>query len=435
MNGHAFLKVEKRLKKTTFFGKFGVLKPNSKPRKVTMESTLFSHSSQAPEQPNAKIISLGSLLSYLRRIEDGRKRRGLRYPLEILLALFILGKWCGENKVSGIADWAQQRSAFLIEALGVKLKSQRLPHHSTYRRVLSDAIDADEMDQILADYLAQLPQQGQEVVIVIDGKTVRGTITREDPFGLHLLAAYLPGEGIVLMQMVVEKDKENEISVAPKLLKCLDLRGKVVTGDAMHTQRHISIQIVEAGGEYVWIVKANQPQTRQAIEQLFAPQHPVAGLGCPPMDFRSSKTVGKQAGRIEERQMTVSSLLQDYLDWPYLEQVFKLERRFTTLATGEVESEVQYGLTSLSAREASPDRLLEIVRSEWGIESGLHYRRDVTFQEDQTRMTNKTMGRVMAMINNLVISLINCQGFDNHAHARRVFNASPAKALALICGL
>jgi predicted transposase YbfD/YdcC len=353
----------------------------------------------------------------------------------MILALFILGKLCGENKVYGIADWVQQRSAYLIETLDLKLKRQCLPHHSTYRRVLTEEIDADELDQILSEYLAQLPQNGQEVVIAIDGKTVRGTITREDPFGLHLLAAYLPGEGIVLMQMVVEKDKENEIVVAPKLLKCLDLRNKVVIGDAMHTQRQVSIQIVEAGGDFVWIVKDNQAKTRQAIEQLFAPEKPVPGLGCPPMDFHSAKTIGKQAGRIEERQLIVSSLLKDYLDWPYQEQVFKLERRFTTLATGEVECEVHYGLTSLSALEASPKRLLEIVRSEWGIESSLHYRRDVTFQEDQTRMTDKNMGRVMAMINNLVISLLNWQGFYNHAHARRVFNASPAKALALIRGL
>lgn len=110
------------------------------------------------------------------------------------------------------------------------------------------------------------------MVIVIDGKTVQGTITVKDPFGLHLLAAYLPGEGIVLMQMVVEKDKENEIVVAPKLLQCLDLRNKVVIGDAMHAQRQISAQIVEAGGDYVWIVKDNQANTRQAIEQLFAPE-------------------------------------------------------------------------------------------------------------------------------------------------------------------
>ena len=107
----------------------------------------------------------------------------------------------------------------------------------------------------------------------------------------------------------------------------------------------------------------------------------------------------------------------------------------TSLATGLVETEIQYGLTSLTAQEADPKRLLTIVRSEWGIENGLHYRRDVTFQEDQTRMTVKSMGRVMSIINNLVISLINHQGYKNHAHARRVFSACPAKALALICGL
>ena len=127
--------------------------------------------------------------------------------------------------------------------------------------------------------------------------------------------------------------------------------------------------------------------------------------------------------------------MNDYLDWPALGQVFKLERRFITLATGAVESEVRYGLTSLTRQNASPEKLLAIVRSEWGIENGLHYRRDVTFQEDRTRMTDKRMGRAMAIINNLVVSIINSQGFTNHAQARRGFNAAPDKALALICGL
>ena len=366
-------------------------------------------------------------------MKDGRKRRGKRYPLEIVLILFILGKLCGQNKVSGIADWAQQHSAYLIGALGLKYK--RLPHHSTYRRVLAEEVDGEDLERITAAYLSQLPRHGQDTVIAIDGKTVRGTITAEDPFGLHLLAAYLPGEGIVLMQMVVEKEKENEIVVAPKLLACLDLRNKVVIGDAMQTQRKLSLQIVAAGGDFVWVVKDNQANTRQAIEQLFAPEPARPGFGCPPMDFRSDKTTEKQAGRIEERTLTTSSLLNDYLDWPHLSQVFKLERRVTFLSTGLVETEIQYGLTSLTAQEADPKRLLTIVRSEWGIENGLHYRRDVTFQEDQTRMTVKSMGRVMATINNLVISLINHQGYKNHAHARRVFNACPAKALALICGL
>lgn len=153
------------------------------------------------------------------------------------------------------------------------------------------------------------------------------------------------------------------------------------------------------------------------------------------MDFESAQTTEKQAGRIETRQITVSSLMNGYLNWPYLGQVFKLERRFTTLATGKVETEILYGLTSLTRPKAAPEKLLVIVPSEWGIENGLHYRRDVTFQEDQTRMTDKKMGRAVAIINNLVVSLLNNQGFSNHAQARRQFNASPDKALALICRL
>ena len=385
------------------------------------------------ELPEGQIFDVGNLLNYLRRLTDRRKRRGIRYPLEVILLLFILAKMCGQNKVYGIADWAQQRSAYLCPFLGLKRK--RSPHHSTYRRILTEEINQDELEQVVAEYLAQLPRSGQEVVIALDGKTVRGTITQEDPFGLHLLAAYLPEEGIVLMQMVVEKDKENEIVVAPKLLASLDLRNKVVVADAMHTQRELSLQITQAGGDYVWIVKDNQPKTRQAIELLFAPEKPVPGLGCPSMDFQYGETKNKQAGRIEKRCITVSSMLNEYLDWPSLGQVFKLERQFTNMATGEVTCEVQYGLTSLTAEEASPKRLLAIIRSEWGIENGLHYRRDVTFQEDGTRMTEKRMGRAMAIINNLVISLFNHLGYDNHAQARRVFDAHPQQALALLCGL
>lgn len=400
-----------------------------------MECNTNHRESEQTEQEAARIIDIGHMLEYLRRVKDGRKRRGIRYPLEIILALFILAKLCGENKVYGIADWVQLRSSSLIQTMGLKLKRNRMPHHSTYRRILTEEISADELEIIISEYLAQLPRRGQEIVIVIDGKTVRGTITPEDPFGLHLLAAYVPGEGIVLMQMEVEKDKENEIVVAPKLLQCLDLRGKVVTGDAMHTQRQISTQIVEAGGDFVWIVKDNQANTRKAIEQLFAPETSLPGQGCPAMDFESDQTSEKQAGRIETRHITVSSLMNDYLDWPYLGQVFKLERRFTSLATGQVEIEVQYGLTSLTPQKANPQRLLAIVRSGWAIENCLHYRRDVTFQEDQTRMSDKKMGRAMAIINNLVVSLLNNLGFSNHARARREFNASPDKALALICGL
>lgn len=380
------------------------------------------------------MFSLGSLLSSLQSLTDTRAARGLRYRLEIVVGLFILAKLCGQNKPYGIADWVQQRQAALVDLLGLSRKN--LPHHSTYRRILTEVVDGEEMERLVADYLAHAPAEGQEVVIAFDGKTLRGTITLADPFGLHLLAAYLPGEGVVLFQMAVEKAKENEIVVAPKLLKRLDLRDKVVVGDALHTQRTLSVDIVEAGGHFVWIVKDNQPNTRQAIEQLFAPPPPpLPGQGQPALDFQTAKTVDKQAGRLEERLLTASGLLNDYLAWPHLGQVFKVERRVTQLATGKVTCEVQYGLTDLTPAQASPTRLLALVRSEWGIENGLHYRRDVTYEEDGTRMTQKRMGRAMAIINNLVISLLNRQGVKNHAQARRMFDAAPNKAWTLISGL
>lgn len=392
-----------------------------------------TNSGTETDQLTGIVFSISSLYSYLRKLNDKRKRRGLQYELALVILFAILAKLCGQNNPSEIADWVKNRGEYLEAVL--PLKRGKMPHHSTYRRLLAAVGDGDDFDLLVKEYLSGLPEIGQSIVIAIDGKTLRGTITPDDPFGLHLLAAYMPGEGVVLMQMVVEKDKENEIVVAPKLLKCLDLCGKVVVGDAMQTQRELSVQIVEAGGEYVWIVKDNQPNTRQAIEQLFAPQKPLPGLGCPPMDFRTAKTVDKKGGRLEERTLTTSSLLNDYLVWPHVAQVFKLERRFTYLATGKVHHEIQYGLTSLTAQEAPPQRLLEIVRSEWGIENGLHYRRDVTFREDQTRMTHKPLARAMATLNNLVVSLLNLQGFDNHAHARRVFAANPAHALTLLCGL
>lgn len=273
-------------------------------------------------------------------------------------------------------------------------------------------------------------------MISLDGKTLCGTITPTDPVGLHLLTAYLPELGLALKQLPGEKEKENEIVVAPKLLEGLDLQGKVVVGDAMQTQRTLSSQIVDLQqGDYVWIVKDNQKHLRQAIQQLFIPQVALPGMGCPPLDFRSAPTISKQHGRLEERTITISSMLNDYVDWPGLSQVFKIERRFTCSRTGKVHQEVNYGITSLNPAEATPQQMLEVLRSEWGIENSLHYRRDVTFQEDKTRMENKIAARALAMIHNVVIALLNHQGFSNHAQAPRSFDAQPLRALSLLLGL
>ena len=222
------------------------------------------------------------------------------------------------------------------------------------------------------DYFANQDKAGESVLLNLDGKTLRGTIPAGQTRGVHLLAAYLPAEGWALAQVEVAA-KENEIPASARRLKALDLQGKIITGDALLAQRDLSRQIVEAHGDYVWTLKANQPQMCEDLAMLFAGEKTVPGFSPATKDFRTAQTTEKGHGRIEQRTLTASTELKGYGDWPYAEQVFKLERDFTRVADGQVMHEVVYGVTSLTIREASAARLLELVRGHWAIENRLHY--------------------------------------------------------------
>ena len=377
----------------------------------------------------AVVFEVGGLWRRLAALPDGRRARGRRYPLPWVLLLVVLAKLAGEDRPSGIADWVALRREALQRALG--LGWPRMPHHNTYRRVLAGAVAPDALDAAVGAYFRELPGAGRSVLVSIDGKTVRGTIAAPDARGEHLLAAYLPQEGIVLMQLAAG-GTENEISVAPRLLRCLDLRGKVVAGDAMQTQRALSAQIVDAGGAYVWLAKDNQPTLRDDIEAVFAADDRTVAGGRVPRDLRTACTIETGHGRRERRALTASADLTGYSDWPGLQQVFRLDRHRVTGTSGKEEREVVYGLTSLTPAQASAAQLLALVRAYWGIENGLHRRRDVTFREDATRLTQGHAGRVMAALNNLVIGLLRRAGYTNLAAARRRCDADLQRSLALL---
>lgn len=369
------------------------------------------------ENPDMMVFDVDSLGERFRTLTDKRSRRGIRYRLDVLLVLLVLAKLGGADQPSAIGDWLHSRSKALRAAL--HLPHSRLPHANTFRRIMKEVISPEELETILSAFVRTLPGVGRSVLIAIDGKTVRGTIGEKHPYGEHLLCAYLPEEGVVLFQ-VPAGVKDNEISVARTLLDGLDLRGKVVMGDAMHTQRAASVQICDGGGDYIWLAKDNQPTLHDDIATLFAPAEPSVLGGKIPTDFQTARTVDKGHGRLNHRQITVSSELTGYTDWPGLAQVFQIERERVEIKTGKITHETVCGLTSLTRAQASPERLLHLIRSYWGIENGLHYRRDVTFHEDRTRMTLGNTGRIMAIVNNLVIGLLRLTGATNLAHARRL---------------
>ena len=375
------------------------------------------------------IVDLDSLYAHLARLHDRRHARGVRYALVNILVYIVLAKLAGEDRVYGISQWVNYRKTALSEILHVD--KPRAPSVNTYRRVLGQVIDIEEFERVVREFFAAQPQAGQSVVIALDGKTLRGTISAGQTQGRHLLAAYLPAEGWVIFQVEVAR-KENEITAAPRVLKCLDLRGKIITGDAMFAQRELSLQIIAADGEYVWTVKDNQSTLRQDIELLFQPEKTVKGFSQGTKDFRTARTSEKGHGRQERRTLTVSAELKRYLDWPGAEQVFKLERYSKRTTDGHEMCEVVYGITSLTADQAGPKRLLELIRSHWGIENGLHYRRDETLREDWCHLKEGQAPRAMAVINNLIVGLVLRLGRTNLAEARRYFDAHPQEAQRLV---
>lgn len=383
-------------------------------------------------RPEGFVFEVGSLFEAFCTLHDQRDARGLRYALVTVLVFTVLAKLAGENHLRGIAQWVRKRA--LLLATFLMLAKVQAPHATTYSRILGKAIQIEEFEQVSRDFFAHSPKAGTSVQITLDGKTMRGTIPAGQTHGIHLLAAFLPDEGWVLFQVEVGS-KENEIPAAGRVLKCLDLRGKIITGDAMLAQRELSLEIVAAGGDYVWIIKDNQPETRQDIERLFAPEPVVKGFSpASHDDFRTAETIEKGHGRIECRRLTVSSALKGFLNWPGVEQVFKLERHFERRKDGKVTDEVVYGVTSLTAQEANPDRLLHLIRQHWQIENGLHYRRDNTFEEDRCTLRTGHAAEAMAVLNNIVLGLLLRRGVKNVPDARRDFDADPKQGWNLLVG-
>ena len=367
------------------------------------------------------VVDWGSLYDFLTRLEDRRDPRGVRYPLAWVLTMALLAKLAGEDRLTGIAEWVEHRKEALARALG--LPRARAPHRTTYSRILGSTLSVEDFESMAGAFFAQSRQPGATVQLTIDGKTLRGSIGAGETRGEHLLAAYLPGEGVVLAQVAVDR-KENEITAAPRLLETIDLRDKVVSGDAMLTQRELSRQVVESGGDYVWSVKDNQPQLRDDLITCFADASPSEpGL---------ATTVEKGHGRLEQRRLWASADLNDYLDWPYVQQVFRLDRHTQCVKTGLVTNETVYGITSLSPERAGPQQLLSLARGHWNIENGLHYRRDETLREDWCHLRLGHTQRMMAAINNLVLGLMLRRGVKNVPQQRRRYAARWDEALKLI---
>lgn len=216
-------------------------------------------------------------------------------------------------------------------------------------------------------------------------------------------------------------DHEGELTEAPALLAQLPLAGRVVTGDALYCQRSLCRQIQEAGGDYVVIVKDNQPTLRADIQTLIASP--------PPGEVLATATQhSRHGGRVEVRQVAVSGALAGYLDWPSVGLVGEVVCQVTT--KDATTSFTRTILTSLPTGTAAAE-VLRLVRGHWRIENRLHYVRDVTMNEDRSRWRAGAAPQVVAALRNVVLAVLRAVGVPNIAAARRTL-ARQRAALQLL---
>jgi predicted transposase YbfD/YdcC len=375
------------------------------------------------------VYDKGSIYDRLQNLTDLRKARGKRYSLTTVLMIVLLAKLSGGNSPTEIAEWGMYHQSE-VEAW-LRIKPKRMPERSTYRRILAYKVYETEVERLVGEH----NQDGERgLICALDGKALLGMSKREDGTPEYALSVYDVTAGKTLAQIEVG-NKENEITKAPEVIELAKIAGKVVTGDALHTQKRLAQTILDQQGDYVFPVKENQPKLYKNIQSLFAPDYPKPGFGKIQTDFLTAQKVNKGHGRIEVRAITTSEMLNAYAAWPGLAQVYRLEREFQWWRRGlcyKTSREVEFGITSLVRKDTCARQLLQIRRAHWGIETGSHYRRDVTLKEDATRFTIGRGARVLANINNLVLALIRQTGFLNAAQARRFFAANLSCAVSLL---
>jgi predicted transposase YbfD/YdcC len=377
--------------------------------------------------PDGQLPGLGAFLA---KVPDRRRARGRRHGLVTILVLACAAVAAGSKSLAAIGEWAGRAPQWLLAAAGARRDRRAgtliAPSETTIRRALG-GVDADALDAQIGAWLLALAgyeagdgePAGDQMVVAVDGKTVRGARDK-DGAAPHLLAAITCDEVAFIAQRQVDA-KSNEIPAFAPLLAGVDLAGAVVLADALHTQRETARFLVqEKHAEYLFIVKENQPGLFAAIDALPWEDTTIA---------HTDRDRGH--GRDETRTIQVLPAPED-LPFPHAAQVFLIERHVRGLDGTRGSDVAALGVTSLTAAKASPARLAALARAEWTIENGLHYPRDVTLGEDASRVRTGSAPRALATFRSHAIASLRIHGWKNIAAGLRWAASDYANAVTLL---
>ena len=384
------------------------------------------------------------LLDILAEVPDPRYKKGKRHPLVAILALLVIGLMSNHKGYTSIAIWARNQPE-LTKALG--FRSSKTPCAATIHNLLK-RLDVVGLEVALTKWVFSKLENFQVLKtkglkgVAIDGKELCGSENPETGYRTHLLSAVCHELGVTLAQCAVSR-KTNEIPISTELLKAFDVVGKVLTTDALLTQRPFCQEVLNQQADYALPVKKNHKQMYEDIQDLFEPLSETDPQDIEKRRFENLHTqanahldthtdVETSHGFTTTRTLTVSTLLTDYIKWPGLAQVYQYKSLRENTKTAEITYQTQYGITSLAPEVASAKDLLKLRREHWTIENKVHWVRDNVLGEDASQARTGNLPHVMAALRNTALSVLRFDGQTKIAETMRFFASEPKLAVNII---
>lgn len=339
-------------------------------------------------------------------LPDPRMKRTRKHELMDLLAIAICGVICGADGWAQIAQFGRAKRQWFVTFLNLP---HGIPSHDTFGRVFA-RLDPVAFERCFLDWMNALAQKPFGRLIAVDGKTLRASFDSAAARApMHLVSAWCEQNQTVLGQCATAA-KSNEITAIPELLALLDLEGAVVTTDALGCQTAIAAKIVAGNADYVLQVKGNQPKLEAELVALFdecirGDPHAVAS--------QKFEDVDKGHGRIETRRCWMTThidTLPGGAKWTSLSSAACVE---SIRRIGDQEQrERRYYISSVATLDAR--RMLERVRGHWGVENGLHYCLDVSFDEDRRRIRKGHGAENFSRLSRIALNLLKRERTNKH---------------------
>ena len=347
---------------------------------------------------------LEALISEFASIEDPRCAWRVEHKLLDILVIAVCAVLGEAESFEDIALYGRCKQSWLRQFLGLP---NGIPSHDTFRRVLM-LIDPERFERCFLGWVQSVfrPNTGTARQIAIDGKTVRRSFARQrDRSPLHLVSAYATEHGLVLAQRATET-KGGELAALPELLDGLDLKGCLVSLDALACQPSVADQIVSRGGDYLITLKGNQKKAHAEVKGWFASNAFALGAPLRPcfdaFDASHGRLVRRRVFACPE--VSVFAALQD---WPNLAAVLAVETIRGVNGTGKVTAEIRH---FVSSAQVPPEALALAIRRHWCVENGLHWVLDVDFREDASRVRDRNAARNLALLRKIALNFARADG-------------------------